>query len=153
MNTMKNLFLKYKEIIMYLIMGGATTVVNWAVYAISVSLINTNASVLGFQLDVLISNVLAWILAVIFAYVTNKIFVFESYCWKLSFVFKEFVLFVSARFVTGLLEIFGVPWLVGLGLNQKIFGIEGMVSKVFVSVLVVILNYVFSKLFIFKNKE
>lgn len=152
-DIIKNLFFKYKEIIMYLIMGGATTGVNWVVYAIFVSLINSNMTAFGFKVNVLISNIIAWILSVIFAYVTNKIFVFESYSWKVSFVLKELILFVSARLVTGIIEILGVPFLVGLGLNQTVFGLEGMVSKVLVSVIVVILNYVFSKLFIFKKSN
>lgn len=154
MKTIKDLFFKYKEIIMYLIMGGATTVVNWAVYAGSVSLLkNWDAAFGTFKLNVLVANVLAWVIAVIFAYVSNKIFVFESYSWKLSFVLKELFLFVTARLVTGLLEIFGVPFLVGLGFNQTIFGIEGMACKLCVSIIVVILNYIFSKLIIFKNDE
>lgn len=148
-----DLWKRYREIIMYLIMGVATTVVNWVVYAACVSVFHMDRLLWGFDIDVLISNVIAWTLAVIFAYVTNKLFVFESYSWKLSFVIREFVLFVSARLATGVLEIFGVPFLVGLGLSQTIFGIEGMVSKILVSVIVVILNYVFSKLFIFKKEN
>ena len=62
-------------------------------------------------------------------------------------------MFVGARLITGCIEWLGVPALVKLGLNQKFLGIDGMFSKVLVSVIVVILNYVFSKLLIFKNKE
>lgn len=149
MKTIKDLFLKYREIIMYLIMGGGTTVVNWGVYAVSVTILPISKA----DTKVLVANIIAWTLAVIFAYVTNKIWVFESYSWKLKFVIKEVFLFVSARLATGLLEIFGVPLLVKLGLNQTIFGIEGMVSKILVSIIVVILNYIFSKLFIFKNNS
>lgn len=165
MKLIKELFTKYKEIIMYLIMGGATTVVNWVVYGWSVKALNFGSSLsdsladtfgVNFTpdtIDIFIANVLAWILSVIFAYITNKLFVFESYSWKPKFVLRELALFVSARLATGVLEIFGVPFLVSLGLSQTIFGFEGMLSKVVVSVLVVILNYVFSKLFIFKKEE
>lgn len=150
MSFIKQLFIKYKEIIMYLIMGGGTTVVSWVSYAAFVSVLPiTNPDA-----KVLISNIISWVLAVIFAYITNKIWVFESRIWKPNYILKEVSLFVSSRFLTGLLEIFGVPLLIHLGLSQTIFGIEGMISKIFVSILVVILNYVFSKLFIFKkNKE
>ena len=149
MNHIKSLFSKYKEIIMYLIMGGATTVVNWASYAITVSTLPiTNADA-----KVLVSNIISWTIAVIFAYITNKIWVFQSYSWKFKYVLREAFLFVSARFLTGLLEIFGVPLLVKLGLHQTIFGIEGMLSKILVSIIVVILNYIFSKLLIFKKKD
>lgn len=153
MNTIKNLIFKYKEIIMYLIMGVATTFVNWAVYAVAITTIHTGVKINTFDFDLLVSNVIAWIISVIFAYVTNKIFVFESHSWQISFVIREFILFVSARLLTGAIEIFGLPFLVGLGLDGKIFGIEGMVSKILISIIVVILNYIFSKLIIFKKES
>ena len=147
MDTIKNLFLKYKEIIMYLIMGVATTVVSWGVFALAVRILPLSNE----DIKATVANIISWILAVIFAYVTNKIWVFESYSWKIEFIIKEFSLFVSARLITGLLEIIGVPLLIKLGLNQTILGTYGMASKIFVSVFVVILNYVFSKLIIFKK--
>ncbi len=149
MNRLIQLFVKYQEIIMYLIMGAATTVVNWASYAITVSTL----PIANGDTKVLVSNIISWTVAVIFAYITNKIWVFRSYSWKLKFVLREAFLFISARFLTGLLEIFGVPLLIKLGLHQTIFGIEGMLSKVLVSIIVVILNYVFSKLLIFKKNQ
>ncbi len=145
--------MKYKEIILYLIMGVGTTVVSWVCYAIFVSVFSINHTVFGFNIDVLVSNALAWICSVAFAFITNKILVFESYSWKLKFVIKELLLFISARIITGIIEILGVPFLVGIGLDQTIFGIEGMLSKVLVSIIVVILNYVFSKLFVFRKDK
>ena len=136
-------------IIMYLIMGVLTTLVNWVVYAVTVRALPISGEVT----KVAVANVIAWIAGVIFAYFTNKIWVFESYSWKLKFVLKEMSMFVGARLITGCIEWLGVPALVKLGLNQKFLGIDGMFSKVLVSVIVVILNYVFSKLLIFKNKE
>lgn len=147
MKTIKDLFFKYREILMYLIIGGLTTVVNWIVYAVCTEIINFSAD----TVNIFLANVIAWIISVAFAYITNKIFVFQSYSWNPTFIIKELILFVSARLATGLIEIFGVPFIVSLGLNQQLFGIEGMVCKLIVSVLVVILNYVFSKLFIFKK--
>ena len=143
METIKQLFIKYKEIIMYLIMGGGTTVVNWVAY----SLISAST------IDVFVANVVSWVLAVTFAYITNKLFVFESYSWNPKFVLKELSLFLSARIATGLIEIFGVPFLVSHGFNQAIFGLEGSVCKITMSFLVVLLNYVFSKLVIFKKDK
>lgn len=147
MKTIKDLFFKHKEILMYLIIGGLTTVVNWIVYAVCTQAITFSTD----TVNIFLANVIAWIISVAFAYITNKLFVFESYSWKPIFVIRELALFVSARLATGLIEILGVPFLVGLGLNQTLFGIEGMLCKLVVSVLVVILNYVFSKLFIFKK--
>ena len=134
---------KYREIIVYIIVGGLTTLVNWLVYA---------ALVEGLHWGITASNAAAWIAAVAFAYIANKVWVFRSFDWSPAFVLREAVLFVSARILTGILEIGVVPLLVKLGLNQTLFGVTGMWAKVLVSVAVVILNYVFSKLVIFKKK-
>ena len=157
MQTVKQLLIKYKEIIMYLIMGGGTTVVNWATYSLMIMFCHPGKSltetlnISASTIDVFVANAISWILAVTFAYITNKLFVFESYSWNPKFILKELSLFLSARIVTGLIEIFGVPFLVSHGFNQAIFGLEGSVCKITMSFLVVLLNYVFSKLVIFKK--
>ena len=96
---------------------------------------------------------ISWVCAVLFAFVTNKIWVFESRTGELKAVLSELWKFVAARLLTGALEWFGVPFLVYIGLNQTVFGIKGMLSKLTVSVAVVILNYVFSKIFVFGKKK
>lgn len=144
MKKIKELVLRYREIISYLFFGGLTTVVSWGSYALFERL---------FNLSINASNLLSWILAVAFAYVTNKIFVFQSKEKTAKGLFKEIGLFLSSRVFSGLVEIVGVPLLVWCGLNQTIFGIEGMVSKIVVSIVVVILNYILSKLLIFKTKK
>ncbi len=150
---MKKLFVKYKEIIMYLIFGVATTVVSWVSYAVFTKLIPT-VTFLGITVEnTTTANVLSWICAVLFAFVTNKIWVFDSKSWRVSVAIKELGLFVVSRLISGVIEIGGVPLLIWLGIDQTIFNIEGMVAKILISVIVVILNYVFSKLFIFKNKK
>lgn len=155
MKTMIRFVKQYREIISYLFWGVMTTVVSWATYSIFIILLQDveyMISLMGLQLPltVLISNVLSWICAVLFAFVTNKIWVFQSKEWKQQVWIPELGKFVSARVVTGILEMVAVPLLVGMGLNQTILDIEGMVAKVIVSVVVVLLNYVFSKLFIFR---
>lgn len=142
----KSIFLKYRETIMYLIVGGSTTVVNWVSYALLLrAFSNSNHSVF-------LANTFAWVISMIFAYVANKILVFESYNWEIKYVVKEASLFVSARVVTGLLEIFGIPFLVeDLGFDAEILGVRGMFAKVVISVVVIVLNYVLSKLFVFRN--
>ena len=107
---------------------------NWLVYA---------ALVEGLHWGITASNAAAWIAAVAFAYIANKVWVFRSFDWSPAFVLREAILFVSARILTGILEIGAVPLLVKLGLNQTLFGVTGMWAKVLVSVAVVILNYVF----------
>lgn len=153
---MINLLKKYQEIISYLFWGVMTTIVSWGSYSIFALLFQKQETVkdvldLNMSLTVLIANVLSWLCAFLFAYVTNKLWVFHSKSWNLKVVLPEFGKFFSARALTGIFEIIAVPFLVGIGLNQTIFGIEGMVAKILVSVLVVLLNYVFSKVFIFKK--
>lgn len=140
----KDVWNKYKEMIMYLIFGVATTVVNWVVYG---SLMQIP------DMSMTFANAIAWVVAVLFAFVTNKWFVFESKNVELQALIKEFGMFVGARVITGILEIVGLPLLYYLGMRQSIFGIEGFFAKIVVSVLVVILNYVFSKILIFKEKK
>ena len=151
MKKIKILFIKYKEIIMYLIFGVLTTFVSWGSYAIFEILFGTiisNSIALS-----AVANVLSWIVAVLFAYITNKLWVFESKSFKAEVVVKELATFVGSRLATGVLEWVGVPLLMVIGLNQSIMGIEGMVAKIVISVLVVILNYILSKLFVFKDKK
>ena len=136
MKKIKRLLLKYKEVIMYLIFGVATTLVNWVVYSL---LMKTSA------VNMTISNAIA--------YITNKLFVFESKSWNVAEVWKEVVKFFGARIATGVVEIGGLPLLYYIGVKQSLFGVEGFVAKILVSVIVVILNYVFSKIFVFNKKD
>lgn len=144
MEKIKNLYNKYCEFIAYFITGVLTTFVNWVFYALCVK---------GFDWDVAVSNAIAWVIAVIFAYITNKLWVFRSYNWKPLFILKECLLFVSARILTGIFEIVCVPFLVNIGLNQTLFGVKGMWAKILTSIVVMILNYVFSKLIVFRKSN
>ncbi|WP_407384843.1 GtrA family protein [Ruminococcus sp.] len=165
MGKIKELFNKYKEIIMYIIFGVLTTLVNWVAYTLLIKAFGgaiENKSVMFtlFGKDItteiffiFIANFVAWVAGVAFAFVTNKIWVFESKSWKFGLVMKELWLFILARLITGVLEWFGVPLLWAVGMDQPLFGIDGFLAKIVVSIIVVILNYVFSKLIIFKNKD
>lgn len=144
MEKIRSLLMKYREIISYLFWGVATTCVSWGSYTLFAGFWNAS---------VVLANMLSWVFAVAFAYITNKIWVFQSKSWKRDVIVRELGLFLSTRFATGLFEIIAVPFLVFVGMDQTIFGIKGAVSKVVVSFLVVILNYVFSKLIIFKKKN
>jgi putative flippase GtrA len=135
---------KYKEIISYLFFGASTTAVNWLCYTLCLK---------GCDVSITVSNIIAWFFSVIFAYITNKIFVFNNREWVLKKLAKEIGLFFSARILSGIIEMVGVPFLVWCGLDQSVFGIEGMCAKISISFIVIISNYVFSKLFVFKNKK
>lgn len=148
MDKIKQLYKKYKELISYLFFGVLTTLVSWGSYAafslLFGGVIDNAVTVSG------AANICSVIFAILFAYVTNKLWVFESKSWSRSVIIPEFAKFISARLVTAVIETVGVPALVSIGLDGTVFGIDGMVSKMVVSVVVVILNYVFSKLFVFK---
>ena len=138
MRKIRTLLNPYADIISYLFFGGLTTLVNFLVYF---PLYNW----LGFS--GLLSNMIAWVVAVIFAFVTNKPFVFKSHDWSRSVVLPELTKFVGCRIVSGLLESFAI-WIV-----VDLLGHNGNWMKIIVSILVVILNYVFSKWIVFRKKE
>ncbi len=144
MKKIIELFKKYKEIIMYLIFGVATTLVNFVAYTVFIEVLNVEMTV---------SNAVAWVIAVAFAFVTNKLFVFESKAKGLGTALKEAVSFVGSRAVSGAIEIFLPTGLYAIGLNFDLFGIKGFVAKAAVSIIVIVLNYVFSKLFVFRKKR
>ena len=137
----KAIFQKYREQIMYLIFGGLTTIINWLVYVLLVAV----------GQDIEVTNVIAWLVAVLFAYVTNRAFVFQCKATNKKEVFKEFVRFFGSRVETGIVEIVGFPVLYRIGLNQELLGIDGFLAKITVSVAVIILNYVCSKVIVFRK--
>lgn len=140
----KELYIKYKEIINYLIFGVLTTLVNLITkYVLLFTMLDpTN----GFQLQIAI--IISWIVAVIFAYFTNRKFVFES---KNQNKLKEFISFVVARIATLLLEMFIMWFFVTLlKLNSDLYVV---IFTLVAQVAVVIGNYIFSKLFVFKKTD
>lgn len=152
MKRIKDLFQKHKELLMYLIFGVLTTLVNFVAFAVF-------DVVLGAE-NYLISNAIAWIISVIFAYITNKLFVFESKSFALKVFAREFGEFLVARIFSFAVEEFGM-WLFVDALGFKEFAMEilgisisgQMIAKVILAVIVVIMNYFFSKFIIFKNKK
>lgn len=136
MNKLKAIFHKHRELILYLLFGGLTTAVNWLVYFPLYNLLAVDAAV---------SNVIAWAVSVAFAFLTNKPFVFCSYDWHLATVLPELAKFVSARLLSGALETLGLFLLVTR------LGLDGNLVKILISIAVVIINYIASKLLIFKH--
>ena len=124
-----------KEVILYLVFGVLTTLIDLIVFYISNNILN---------IHYIISTCLAWIFAVLFAYVTNKIFVFSSTENKQN-IFKEMFYFFSLRLVSLLMSI------VFMFIMIDILHLNEILSKILVNVFVVIANYFFSKLFIFKS--
>ena len=126
-----------REVISYLIFGVLTTLVNWVVYAAMVKV----------HIDYRIATAAAWAVSVLFAFIVNKIFVFQSYNLRPAYVMKEITSFLACRAVSGVMEmVFMIVMVSWIHMDEYI-------SKIAVSVIVVIVNYVFSKLFIFRKSE
>ena len=128
------LYKQYEEIINYIIAGGFGTVVNIGTF--------TLCRMLG--LDITISNVIAWVITIIFVYISNKFFVFKTGGKGKKESTREFIMFVLARLATLGIEI------VLLNLTIEVMHINELISKTAAQVVVIILNYVLSKLIVFK---
>ena len=124
------------ELISYAIFGVATTVVSMVVYGVCNS---------AFEMHYLISNIVSWVIAVAFAYITNKMFVFKTRGMGFAQLKREITLFVSARLASLGIEELGLFILIGL------IGWGELLAKLVMQVVVIVLNYIFSKLVIFKK--
>ena len=134
----KALALRYKELLLYVIFGGLTTLVNILTYLLCTKLLHV---------ALVPANLTAWILSVLFAYVTNKLFVFESKAWSGRLLLREFVSFVGARIVSGLFD------MAFLYVTVEYFHIWDVPMKIVSNILVIVMNFVFSKLIVFRKKE
>ena len=169
-SVFRALFEKYREIIMYCIFGIATTLVSWLVYGLcerllppihagSGAFVSWIVTLFGGGTDadaflsMTLAGVISWIIAVSFAFVTNKLWVFESRSWEGALVRTEALTFFGGRLATGILEIFAVPALVGWGFDLTLFGVNGLPAKILVSLLIVVLNYILSKFLSFRGGE
>ena len=139
MSKIINLYKKYKEIINYIIVGGLTTVVSLGTYYACVYIFLDPKNGVELQL----ANIISWIAAVTFAYFSNRKFVFES---KNDKVLKEATKFYLSRLSTLLIDMLFMLIFVTL------FKINDKLAKLLVQFIILVLNYIFSKLFVFKNK-
>ncbi len=142
MNNIINLYKKYQEIINYLIVGVLTTVVSIVTYFLFSLILDIENNILF-----ILANVLSWICAVIFAYITNKKFVFNTTTSNKKEEIKVFSMFVSSRITTLLIE------LAFMFITVKVILINDKIAKVIAQFIVIVLNYVLSKLFVFKKKN
>jgi len=128
---------KHRGILFYLVFGVFTTVINYAVYLPLYNLAGLSAA---------LSNIIAWAVTVIYAYLTNKPFVFGSHDWRLATVIPEFGKFAACRIGSGALETLAILVLVDS------MSLSGNLVKLGVTVLVVIINYVGSRLLVFRRR-
>ena len=138
LKKLADIYRKNQEAMRYLVFGALTTVINIIVFAICSKMADLSTT---------ISNIIAWIIAVLFAYVTNKLYVFDSKTFKLKDLAREIFSFFSARIATLVIET-AFLWVVidKLGFNE-------ILMKIISNIIVIILNYIFSKIFIFKKDK
>lgn len=132
----RNLIIKYWDILIYLVFGVLSTVVNYVVYIPA-------HYILGFSAAA--SNMIAWVVAVAFAFLTNKPFVFKSHDWSMKTLIPELSKFVGCRIASGVGET------LILLVTVDLLGWSGAVWKLITSVLVVVANYFGSKFLVFKK--
>lgn len=134
---MKDLLIKYKSVIMYIIFGILTTVVNIVIYYICAHIINMNT---------MVSTGTAWVISVLFAYITNRKYVFESNNVGMEAILKEIISFFSCRLATGILD------MAIMYIFVDILHFADLPIKVFSNIIVIVLNYIASKLIIFRKE-
>lgn len=127
---------KYKELILYIFFGGLTTLVNMLAYFLATRL---------FSMGEITATVLSWVISVAFAYITNKIWVFESKRCDIPYLCKEIASFFGCRLLSGGMDV-GFMYLFVTAL-----GFPDLLIKILSNVAVIILNYIFSKLLIFRK--
>lgn len=137
----KRLLQTHKQLISYLFFGVTTTLVNWCIYALCSSV-----------QDMTLSNAVAWVGAVVYAFITNKLFVFESKSMGGKQLLAEAAKFFASRALSGAVEVLLPTALFALGLNGPLFGMEGGIAKALVSVLIIVMNYILSKFLVFRNQ-
>lgn len=154
MEKLKNLFVKYKEIILYLVFGVLTTVVDYLVYK-PITMLAPDSEIV-----VTVAKAAAWVAAVIFAFVTNKLWVFEDKRWTKDPLVHQMLSFLAARVFTGILSLvityFGMKLLKSWDwfMNLPLLGEHASdVIWLIQAVLTVVLNYIFSKLWIFRKEK
>ena len=132
---MKRILKKYKELFLYGIFGVLTTLINIVIFYLLDKI----------GINVYINNTIAWIVSVLFAFITNKIFVFESKNMSLKIILKEGFSFFLARIFSYFVDMFMIFILF------QVMGINKMIAKVISNAIVIIINYFLSKLIIFKK--
>ena len=140
MNKIKEVYLKYKEIINYLIFGVLTTIVSLVTYYICVYTILDPDNAVQLQ----IANVISWIISVAFAYITNRKFVFES---KEKNKIKEASKFVTSRIATLLMD------MAIMYVGVTVLRFNDKIMKLISQVVVIVMNYILSKILVFKKEK
>ena len=131
---------RHRELILYIVVGVSMTFFNWIAYSDMVEV-----------MPMFFANAFSWGLTTVVTFLMNKIFVFESRSFEKRIVAKDFISFVTARGVTGMLEIVMQPQLFAMGMDHPLFGVEGLEAKITVCVILSIVNYISTKRWVFRT--
>ena len=140
----------HKEVLLYLFFGGLTTVVSVIFFALPMNMLHIGkGKLLGFTIDydVTIANIISWICAVTFAYITNRTWVFEDKAHGTGAVVRECAAFFAGRLFTLVVET------LLLNVMTNTFKMQEIIAKIIVSVVTIVLNYFISKLLVFKKEK
>ena len=153
MNKLRAFLEKHRELVSYGFFGILTTIINLLVFALLEGFLGTANSYLY-------TNVIAWLAGVVFAYITNKLIVFQCKSWNLRKVIPEAAEFFGARVLSLVVEEFGLWLFIDFWswgkLSTSVLGFDldaGLIAKAILIVIVIAINYVFSKFIIFKKTE
>lgn len=130
---------KYREFITYVGVGVSSMIFNWIIYSVLVS-----------GLPMAVANAASWVITVFITFLFNKVYVFESKCFKRKVVIREMISFFASRGVTGVLEIVLQPQLYAWGMTGAILGVEGLEAKITVCIILSVINYLSAKLIVFR---
>ncbi|MDD4387373.1 MAG: GtrA family protein [Clostridia bacterium] len=136
-NLVKRLIKKYKAVVLYLIFGVLTTILNIVTYWLLSNVLN---------IYYMVSNIVAWCLAIAVAYLTNRVYVFNSDKIDKKGILKEIAVFISVRLSSLAVDV--IIMYIGVSLLQ----INDMIIKIFANFVVIVINYIMSKKIVFKNK-
>ncbi len=134
----------------YLFYSVLTTLVNWLAYSGSMGLLQRRGAS-GQAGTVFLANTLSWAAAVLFSFVVNKLRVFRSRSWQVKTLLPELLVFFATRIAVGGVEILLVPLLVALGLDRPLWGVDGMASKILITPLLILLNYLCGRWIVFRK--
>ena len=137
MKRVKNILIMYKDVVYYIIFGILTLLINWTTYYLFYDFL---------KMSNVCSTILAWVIAVGFAFVTNKLWVFNSKSWNFKIIINELYKFIFARLMTGVLDV------IIMYVSVDICSMNANVFKAISNAVVIVLNYSLSKLFIFAKK-
>ena len=132
-----DIFKKYNSLITYAVFGICTTIINILAFYLLYNVL---------EIKNVPANIIAWVLAVLFAFITNKLFVFKSKSMDFKTLFKEGVSFFACRFLTGVLDVLIMYFAV------DVFFQNSTLWKIISNIIVIILNYIVSKVFVFNKK-